>query len=78
MILATGRTKELSLDLKKVNINKVLLNCWAKNFNGVSIFPNEYFSSKDIIKNLIDRKKIILQSFCLKNIGGKLMKIDYL
>ena len=57
MILATGRTKELSLDLKKVNINKVLLNCWTKNFNGVSILPNEYFSTKDIIKNLIDRKK---------------------
>ena len=63
IIIATGRTKQLDLKLSNFkNTNIVLLNCWSNNFHGVSILPDEYQSTKKVIKNLIrkNKKKIAL------------------
>ena len=57
IILATGRTKELDIDLSKIKFNMILLNCWSKNYPGITVLAAEYSSSKNVIKNLINRNK---------------------
>ena len=58
IIISTGRTRQLDFDVSKFNSsNLVLLNCWADNFKGISILPADYYSTKDIIKELIAKKK---------------------
>ena len=58
IIIAAGRTRELELKISDYNSsNLVLLNCWSSNFNGISILPSDYQSSKKIIKKLINLKK---------------------
>ncbi len=58
IIISTGRTRQLVYDISKYNSsNLVLLNCWADNFEGITILPGDYYSSKEIIKLLIKRKK---------------------
>jgi len=58
IIISTGRTRKLEFDISKYNSsNLVLLNCWSDNFNGITILPGDYYSSKKIIKYLISKKK---------------------
>ena len=57
IILATGRTKELDFDISKIKSNMILLNCWSKNYTGITILASEYSSSKNLIIDLINRKK---------------------
>ena len=58
IIIATGRTKKLDLDISNYNLsNLILLNCWSNDFKGISILPNDYYSTKEIIKNYIKQKK---------------------
>lgn len=58
IIIATGRTKELELNLSNFSMcNIVLLNCWARDFKGISILPDDYQSTKKTIKFLIKKKK---------------------
>ena len=56
IILATGRTKELDFDISKIKSNMILLNCWSKNYTGITILASEYSSSKNLIIDLINRK----------------------
>ena len=58
IIISTGRTKQIELDISKYQLsNLVLLNCWSDNFKGITILPSDYQSSKKIIKYLISKKK---------------------
>ena len=57
IILATGRTKELNFNISQIKSNMILLNCWAKKYNGITILPAEYSSSKNVIKSLINNNK---------------------
>lgn len=58
IIISTGRTRELEFKVSNFNsANLVLLNCWSNKFNGISILPADYQSTKKIIKNLINFKK---------------------
>ena len=58
IIIATGRTRELEYNLSKFTLcNTVLLNCWTNYFNGISVLPADYQSTKKIIKDLINKNK---------------------
>ena len=57
IILATGRPRELSFNISHFKSNMILLNCWSKNYNGITILAAEYTSSKNLIKSLIDKNK---------------------
>ena len=58
IIIATGRTKKLDLDISNYKLsNLILLNCWSNDFKGISILPADYHSTKEIIKNYIKQKK---------------------
>ncbi len=58
IIIATGRTRELEFNLSKfILCNIVLLNCWVRDFKGISILSADYQSTKKTIKYLIQKKK---------------------
>jgi len=78
IIIATGRTRELDYNISNFNsTNLVLLNCWSNFFNGISILPSDYHSTKKIIKQLINLKKkniavILPQEFAWQNYEDRL------
>ena len=58
IIISTGRTRKIEFDISKYkSSNIVLLNCWADKFNGISILPSDYNSTKKVIKSLLDTNK---------------------
>ena len=58
IIISTGRTRKIEFDISKYkSSNIVLLNCWADKFNGISILPSDYNSTKKVIKSLLDSNK---------------------
>ena len=58
IIISTGRTRKIEFDISKYkSSNVVLLNCWADKFNGISILPSDYNSTKKVIKSLLDSNK---------------------
>ena len=58
IIISTGRTRRIEFDISKYkSSNIVLLNCWADKFNGISILPSDYNSTKKVIKSLLDSNK---------------------
>jgi len=58
IIISTGRTRKLEFDISNFkSCNLVLLNCWSDNFNGISILPADYDSTKKAVKSLIKIKK---------------------
>ena len=57
LILATGRPRELNFKISNIKANIILLNCWSKNYKGITILADEYASSKYVIKNLINKNK---------------------
>ncbi len=52
-IVATSYTKKIDYDFKKINLNKILLNCWNDNFQGISILPDDYNGSKNAVLHLL-------------------------
>ena len=61
-IVATSYTKKVNFDFKKINLNKILLNCWNDNFHGISILPDDYNGSKNAVLHLLKNgyKKIAI------------------
>ena len=61
-IVATSYTKKVNFDFNKINLNKILLNCWNENFNGISILPDDYNGSKNAVLHLLQNgyKKIAI------------------
>jgi len=58
IIISTGRTRKIEFDISKYkSSNIVLLNCWADKFNGISILPSDYNSTKKVIKSLLNSNK---------------------
>ena len=58
IIISTGRTRKIEFDILKYKTSKVvLLNCYADKFNGISILPSDYNSTKKVIKSLLDANK---------------------
>ena len=79
IIITTGRTRQLVYDISKYNSsNLVLLNCWADNFNGISILPADYHSTKDIIKNLMFRLNNFILLVAIQLVIGGLVDLEIL
>ncbi len=52
-IVATSYTKKINYDFNKIKLNKILLNCWNDNFQGISILPDDYNGSKNAVLHLL-------------------------
>ena len=66
IIIANSYTKKININFKKININKILLNCYNDSFTGLTILPDDYNGSKNavsyLIKNNFKKIPIILSS----------------
>ena len=60
IIIAYSYTKKIDINLNNVKINKILLNCYSDNFNGLSILPDDYNGSKKAVNHFFENnlKKI--------------------
>ena len=66
IIIAYSYTKKIDINLNNLKINKILLNCYSNNFNGLSILPDDYNGAKKAVnylfKNNLKKIPIILSS----------------
>ena len=66
IIIAYSYTKKIDINLNNIKINKILLNCYSNNFNGLSILPDDYNGSKKAVnhffQNNLKKIPIILSS----------------
>ena len=66
IIIAFSYTKKIDLNLNNLKINKILLNCYSNNFNGLSILPDDYNGAKKAVnyffENNLKKIPIILSS----------------
>ena len=66
IIIAYSYTKKIDINLNNLKINKILLNCYSDNFNGLSILPDDYNGSKKAVyhffENNLKKIPIILSS----------------
>jgi LacI family transcriptional regulator len=53
IIIANSYTKKINYDLNNIKTNKILLNCWSDNFNGITILPDDYNGSKTAVRFLL-------------------------
>ena len=60
IIIAYSYTKKIDINLNNLKINKILLNCYSDNFNGLSILPDDYNGSKKAVNHFFENnlKKI--------------------
>ena len=60
IIIAYSYTKKIDIDLNNIKINKILLNCYSNNFNGLTILPDDYNGAKKAVNYLFQNnfKKI--------------------
>ena len=56
IIIAYSYTKKIDINLNNLKINKILLNCYSDNFNGLSILPDDYNGAKKAINYLLNNK----------------------
>ena len=66
IIIAYSYTKKIDINLNNLKINKILLNCYSNNFNGLSILPDDYNGAKKAVnyffENNLKKIPIILSS----------------
>ena len=66
IIIAYSYTKKIDINLNNLKINKILLNCYSNNFNGLSILPDDYNGAKKAVnyffENSLKKIPIILSS----------------
>ena len=56
IIIAYSYTKKIDINLNNLKINKILLNCYSDNFNGLSILPDDYNGAKKATNYLLNNK----------------------
>ena len=54
IIIAYSYTKKIDINLNNLKINKILLNCYSNDFNGLSILPDDYNGAKKAINYFFD------------------------
>ena len=66
IIIANSYTKKIEINLNNLKLSKILLNCYSNDFNGLTIFPDDYNGAKKAVnylfQNNLKKIPIILSS----------------